>query len=332
VRLDENVTSYDVARDGRSGEGRLQEVRLDRIEPSPYQVRLVFAEAEIEKLAESIAATGLIHEPRGRPHPTRAGWVELMPGEMRVRALRRLIERDQAEGVLTRDGEGHWLVPIRVEPTDDDRADAMVFGENFDRADLSAWEWAVAFQRRRERLRDRGEAHGVRDVAASMKKRAFQTVGEYLHVADALTMELLSGAGVLEEGAPAHARLARLSLAALLRVARSAARGSSAGVQALLVELKKVGDAAAADVLERRERALGRSAQDGESGLQLNIRQPLAEVPPRQAVTYLARLAPAVAVLAGRAAGVDGADVPAIVTDLESAVLVLRSGGPADDA
>ncbi|MBD0321546.1 MAG: hypothetical protein ICV87_14515 [Gemmatimonadetes bacterium] len=44
VRLDDNVGTYDVRRDGRSGEGRVQNVRLDRVEASPFQVRRVFAE------------------------------------------------------------------------------------------------------------------------------------------------------------------------------------------------------------------------------------------------------------------------------------------------
>jgi hypothetical protein len=327
VRLDDNVGSYDVTRDGRSGEGRLQAVRLDRIEPSRFQVRLVFPEAEIESLADSILANGLIHEPRARPHPIKAGWVELMPGEMRIRALHRLVERGDADGVMDRDPEGHWLVSLRVEATDDERADAMVFGENFDRVDLSPWEWAVAFHGRRNRLRERGQPGGVRDVAASMRKRAYQTVGEYLQVADALTLEVLLGAGVVREGEPDHARLARLPLAGLLRAARAAAAGPSAGAQCLLAELQKGGDTAALDLVARRERALGRVAPGGErAGFQVNIRQALDAVPPRQAMTYLLRLAPAVGVLAGRAAVLGADEVEAVAAELESAAVRLRAG------
>lgn len=319
VRLDDNVESYDVTRDGRSGEGRLQRVRLDRIEPSGFQVRLVFAAGEIESLADSILANGLIHEPRARPHPTKAGWVELMPGEMRVRALQRLVERGDADGVMERDRDGHWLVPIRVEPTGDERAEAMVFGENFDRVDLSAWEWAMAFRARRARLREQGVPAGVRDVAASMKRRAFQTVGEYLQVADGLSLELLLGAGVTCGGVPDHARLARLPLAALLRVARTAVAGPGAGSQKLLSELRRVGDAAAIDAVRRREGVLsGSSGEAAPEGLQLNIRQRLDAVPPRQAVMYLLRLAPAVAVLAARAAAsIDGGERDAVASALE---------------
>src|SRR5690606_23780502 len=130
----------------------------------------------IEELAESIRANGLIHEPRGRPHPDRPGWVQLMPGEMRLRALNRLIERGEAEGLLQRDADGTWLVPIQVEAVDDDRAEAMVLSENLDRTDLSAWEWSLAWRQRRDSLRSRGQPATVRDVAASLGKK-FQTVG-----------------------------------------------------------------------------------------------------------------------------------------------------------
>lgn len=326
VRLDDNVGTYDASRDGRSGEGRVQDVRLDRVETSPFQVRLVFSPVEIERLADSILANGLIHEPRARPHPEKPGWVELMPGEMRVRALQRLVERGEAEAVLRRDAGGNWLIPVRVEPTDDDRADAMVFGENFDRTDLSAWEWAVAFQRRRDRMRERGHPSGVRDVAASMGKKAFQSVGEYLQVADALGLEVLLGAGVVTGGQPDHERLARLSLAALLRVARQAQGGPTPGAQALLGELRKAGDETAAVVMAGREQAFrgdrGRGAEN--SGLQINIRQALGELGPGQARRYLHRLTPAIAVLARRAAGGDAAEMAAFAAQLIEAAGVLR--------
>jgi hypothetical protein len=325
VRLDDNALAYDVARDGRSGAGRVQQVRMDRIDPSPYQVRLVFPADEVEKLADSILANGLIHEPRARPHPSRAGRYELMPGEMRIRALERLAERRQADGVLGRDGEGHWLVALMVVEVDDERAEAIVAAENDDRTDLSAWEWAQAYQARRERRRERGQPAGVRDVAASLGGgKKFQTVGEYLQVADALTLEVLLGAGVVSGGEPDHARMARLPLAALQRVARAAGASPTAGAERLLLELKKAGDRAAAEHLAGRERALQAGAGHA-GGFQVNIRQSLASLPPRQAAGYLARLAPAVAVLAERAAGLDAGEAGQVAALLEGAAATLRA-------
>jgi hypothetical protein len=313
------VGSYCVERDGRGGAGRTQRVRLDRIEGSPFQVRLVFGAAEIEQLADSILSTGLIHEPRARPHPSRPGWVELMPGEMRVRALQRLVERGEAGGVLEQDGDGGWLVPVRVDPADDETALAMVFSENLDRSDLSAWEWAVAFRRRRDRLREVGQPSGVRDVAAVMR-RPYQTVGEYLQVADGIAPEVMAGAGVLVGGEPQHERLARLSLAALLRVVRAGARGTSAGVETLLAELRKVGDEQAREAEAARREALASAAASAAAGFQLNIRQPLETLSPRQAVTYLTRIIPAVAILANRASEAPPEQLEGIAEELAGAV------------
>lgn len=306
---------------------RVQHVRLDCIDPSPYQVRLVFPEDEIDALADSILAAGLIHEPRGRPHPTRAGRVELMPGEMRVRALERLVQRGQAAGVLQRDQDGQWLVPVVLAEVDDERAERMVASENADRSDLSAWEWARAYAARRERRRERGLGAGVRDVAASAGSgKKFQTVGEYLQVADALTMEVLLAAGVVKEGAPDHARLARLPLAALRRVARAAGASATAAAERLLRELSRAGDSAAAERLAERERVLQPPAEPGEAGFQLNIRQPLASVASRQAARYLSRLASVVEVLAGRAE-LEAREAERVAAILEAAARAVRTGG-----
>jgi hypothetical protein len=208
----------------------------------------------------------------------------------------------------------------------------MVFGENFDRTDLSAWEWAIAFRRRRDRLRERGEPSAVRDVAASMGGRPFQTVGEYLMVADALSPEVLAGADLVSGGEVEHARLARVPLAGLLRAARAAAQGPSAAAHALLTELRRTGDARAAAVLATRtERLEGGHAGDPTRGLQLNIRQPLDGLPPRSAAAYLARLGPAVQVLASRAAPLGSqVEMQSVAAALERASSILR-GRPSRD-
>jgi ParB-like chromosome segregation protein Spo0J len=324
VRLDENVLSYDAHRDGRSAEGRVQQVRLDRVEPSPFQVRRVFPEREIEELAESIRAHGLIHVPRGRPHPRKPGWVELMPGEMRLRALQRLIERGEADGVLERDGEGQWQVPLQVEAVDDDRAEAMVLSENLDRTDLSAWEWALAWRQRRESLRRRGRPASVRDVAASLGKK-FQTVGQYLRAADGVTTEVLEGAGVMAGAEPDHRRMGQLSLAALLRVATAAEQGRDPAVARLLGELKRAGDPlAAAELLRHRQRERRLRAEGAR--FQINIRQALTELTPHQAEHYLDRMAPALVILAERAAvAIEPGQAAQLADTLEDAAQRLRA-------
>jgi ParB-like chromosome segregation protein Spo0J len=324
IRLDDNVESYDVARDGRSGEGRIQLFRIDRIEASPFQVRRVFPEREVEELAGSIRSHGLIHEPRGRPHPAKPGWVELMPGEMRVRALRRLVERGEAEGLLEKDFEGQWLIPIKIDAVDDDRAEAMVLSENLDRTDLSAWEWALAWQQRRESLRRRDQPSGIRDVAASIGKK-FQTVAEYLRVAEALTIDVLMAAGVVHGGEPDHRRMAALSLAALQRVARASDTGTAAAAEQLLHELNRAGDSTAATVLAERRQARRKVRQSAGSGFQINIRQAIAELSPQQSAHYLAKMTPVLAILSEQAVQeIDGGTASRLADELEAAAARLR--------
>ena len=320
--LDDNLASYRPDADARSADERIQLVRIDRIEPSPFQVRRVFPEREIEELADSIRDTGLIHQPKGRPHPSKPGWVELMPGELRLRALQRLIERGEAEAVLKRDGEGKWLAPIIMVTVDDERAEAIVFTENEARTDLSPWEWALAWQQRRDRRKERGQAATVRDVAAAHHK-PHTTVGEYLRVADALSAEVLESAGVRINGASDHGRMAKLPFSALKGVA--AVEGVEAMAERLLQELRRVGDRAAVERLEKPRVASRLHGGAGKQSFQINIRRPLPELTPAQAGHYLERISTALPILAERAsAEIGGANARELADVLEEAARVLR--------
>jgi hypothetical protein len=253
--------------------------------------------------------------------------VELMPGEMRVRALKRLVETGEAEGVLSRDAAGEWLIPIKIEAVEDDRAEAIVLSENLDRTDLSAWEWSLAWHQRRESLKGRGQPAGVRDVAASLGKK-YQTVGQYLRVADSITPEVLLAAGVVNGSEADHKRMALLPLASLLRVARAADAGPRSAAESLLRELKRAGDSVAtARLSEMKARAQARRLEH--SGFQINIRQPLGEIAPWQAARYLARMAPALGVLVDRAsADLDRDEADELASSLESVVARLRARDP----
>ncbi|HEV2147736.1 MAG TPA: ParB N-terminal domain-containing protein [Longimicrobiaceae bacterium] len=322
--LDDNVTTYQLDADGRSAEERVQHVRIDRVEPSPFQVRRVFPEREIEELADSIRDTGLIHQPKGRPHPAKPGWVELMPGELRLRALQRLIERGEAEGVLKRDGAGNWLAPIVLVTVDDERAESIVFTENEARTDLSAWEWALAWQQRRDRRKERGQPATVRDVAAAHHK-PHTTVGEYLRVADALSMDVLGAAGVVAGGGPDHGRMARLPFSALKGIAAAADQGTQAAAERLLQELRRIGDRTAAERLQAPRSAVRSQGGAGKQSFQINIRQPLPDLSPQQATHYLGRISTALPVLARRAAeGIGGEDARSLADTLEETARLLR--------
>ena len=322
--LDDNLASYRPDADARSAEERIQLVRIDRIEPSPFQVRRVFPEREIEELADSIRDTGLIHQPKGRPHPSKPGWVELMPGELRLRALQRLIERGEAEAVLKRDGEGNWLAPIIMVTVDDERAEAIVFTENEARTDLSPCEWALAWQQRRDRRKGRGQPATVRDVAAAHHK-PHTTVGEYLRVAEALSAEVLEAAGVRINGASDHGRMAKLPFSALKGVAAEAERGVKVMSERLLQELRRVGDRAAVERLEKPRAASRLPGGAGKQSFQINIRRPLPELTPAQAGHYLERISTALPILAQRAsAEIGGDDARELAEVLEAAARVLR--------
>ena len=321
--LDDNVSTYQLEADGRSAEERIHHVRFDRIEPSPFQVRRVFPEREIESLADSIRDQGLVHAPKGRPHPARPGWVELMPGELRLRALKRLIERGEADGLLKRDREGNWLVPIVVVSVEDERAEAIVFAENEARTDLSPWEWALAWQQRRDRRAQRGQPATVRDVAAAHNK-PHTTVGEYLRVADAISPDVLARAGVTAEGEVDHRRMAQLPFSALKGVAQSAGMGATAAAEHLLLELRRVGDNAARERLQQKQSGLPRGGA-GKGSFQINIRQPLPELTPRQAGHYLSRMSTALPILAHRAVEeLDADDARQLAAALEDVARVLR--------
>jgi hypothetical protein len=133
---------------------------------------------------------------------------------------------------------------------------------------------------------------------------------------------------VVSGGLPDHARLARLSLAALLRAAKAANGGATAGAQVLLNELRKSGDDAAGAALRSREQALRNARPEGVAGhgLQINIRQALGELGPRQARHHLARLVPAVAVLAEIAAAEGAEEMDSIAGQLLAVVGKLRQG------
>lgn len=115
-------------------------IPLDRISPNPWQPRRVFNESEMEKLALSIDNIGLIQpiivrNVSNRDTSTDAQDAldterfEIIAGERRFRAYQRLSKES--------------IKAIVIEATDADMA-AFALAENIDRADLTAYEIAVA--------------------------------------------------------------------------------------------------------------------------------------------------------------------------------------------
>jgi ParB family transcriptional regulator, chromosome partitioning protein len=103
---------------------------IEDVYPSPDQPRRRFDDAELDELASSIRAHGVIMPLVVRPRP--AGGYHLIAGERRWRASQRAGLRE---------------VPVVVQDVDDREAFERALVENLQRSDLNPIEEAAAFQR-----------------------------------------------------------------------------------------------------------------------------------------------------------------------------------------
>jgi ParB family chromosome partitioning protein len=106
------------------------EIGLELIETNPYQTRGIFREDELNDLAESIKASGVIQPIVVRPG--KDGRYVLITGERRCRAARLA---------------GKEKIPSIVRVASDEQAAEMTIIENLQRADLNCMEQARAFAR-----------------------------------------------------------------------------------------------------------------------------------------------------------------------------------------
>jgi ParB family chromosome partitioning protein len=106
----------------------LQEIRLDAISPNPYQPRTVWDQQELEDLAESIRANGVIQPIIVRP--AKSGF-ELIAGERRFRAAKLASLK---------------TIPALVRQATDRQLLELTLIENIHRANLNPIERAKAYQ------------------------------------------------------------------------------------------------------------------------------------------------------------------------------------------
>lgn len=104
---------------------QLLEIPVEKIVMSPYQPRRHFARGELEELAQSIQAVGLIHPPAVRPLPD-SDLYELVSGERRLRAaqlaglrqitaiVRKSSSMDAAQAALIENIQRVDLNPIEI--------------------------------------------------------------------------------------------------------------------------------------------------------------------------------------------------------------------------
>lgn len=108
----------------------LIEVPLERIVVSPFQPRRHFANGELEELAQSIRAVGLIHPPVVR-YLAETDQYELVSGERRLRAA---------------ELAGKSLIPVVVRQSSSMDAAQAALIENIQRVDLNPIEIAKALK------------------------------------------------------------------------------------------------------------------------------------------------------------------------------------------
>jgi ParB family chromosome partitioning protein len=106
----------------------LQEIALDAVSPNPYQPRTVWNQQELEDLAESIRANGVIQPILVRPAKT---GFELIAGERRFRAARLASLK---------------TIPALVRQATDRQLLELTLVENIHRANLNPIERAKAYQ------------------------------------------------------------------------------------------------------------------------------------------------------------------------------------------
>lgn len=136
-------TSCFITAEGSKGVSRMQLLRkkglldsprvlflpVDAISPNPNQPRRVFGTQELEELAGSIQALGLLQPLTVRRRAD--GW-ELVAGERRLRAAKLA---------------GLEEVPCISLQIDDQRSSLLALVENLQRKDLDFWEEALALDR-----------------------------------------------------------------------------------------------------------------------------------------------------------------------------------------
>jgi ParB family chromosome partitioning protein len=128
------IEKTDAAEPGQAANEKVvppTEIAIDRIVPNPKQPRRTFVDAEMQELAESIRAKGVLQPILLRPDPSNVEMFEIIAGERRWRAARRA---------------GLASVPAVVRLMDDREVLEIAIIENVQRADLNPVEEAEAYK------------------------------------------------------------------------------------------------------------------------------------------------------------------------------------------
>ncbi len=145
------------------------EVRLDQLEPNPFQPRKNFNEEALNSLAKSIRSQGLIQPILVRHKPGSPGKYQIIAGERRFRAAKLA---------------GFTTVPIVIREVDDSGALTLALLENLQREDLGPIEMARGLQQLRDEFsltqRELAEALGVSREKVANSLRLLRLPAEVL--------------------------------------------------------------------------------------------------------------------------------------------------------
>jgi len=125
-------------------------VPIERIEPNPDQPRRDFVKADLEELAESIHAKGIIQPLIVRTHPTTSGAFEIIAGERRWRAAQMAKIHE---------------VPVVVREMNDTEVLEIAIIENIQRADLNPVEEAMGYRQLQDKF-----GHTQEQLASALGK------------------------------------------------------------------------------------------------------------------------------------------------------------------
>jgi ParB family chromosome partitioning protein len=116
----------------RASGGGVLTLPIEQVYPGRSQPRTIFAQTEIDELADSIRQLGILQPLIVRPHPTRTGSYEIIAGERRWRAAQQARLHE---------------VPALVRELNDEEALEIALVENLQRENLSPIEEAEAYKR-----------------------------------------------------------------------------------------------------------------------------------------------------------------------------------------
>jgi ParB/RepB/Spo0J family partition protein len=200
---------HDVDQSESEGE-RIVCVPLDRVDRSPYQVRVEFDDEELRALADDIRRSGLNQPVTLRTKPD--GRFELVAGERRWLAARLA---------------GLDSVDARIRELDDFEAHVVGVSENNQRADLSPWEKSLETFELQKHAEVANRPRTQRDLATHLN-RNLATVNQQLAIARAISTEFISKANVRPVD------VCRLTHEALHRIARLGDRQRAKALRAAI--------------------------------------------------------------------------------------------------